>query len=48
MNNFRTAIVEKVFHKIDINRNGVLDVDDIMELYNVEKHPDYVIIIQII
>ncbi len=41
MNNFRVAMVEKVFQKIDINKNGVLDVHDIMELYNVERHPDY-------
>lgn len=41
MNEFRQKIVDKVFDKLDRNGNGIIEVDDIEDLYRVEKHPEY-------
>ena len=40
MNNARKALVKRAFDKLDRNRNGVIEVDDIKELYNAKNHPD--------
>ena len=42
LNDFRTAIVEKAFRKIDKDSSGLIDIDDIKDLYNAKKHPDVI------
>ncbi len=40
MNQFRTQLVRKAFMKIDINQDGVLDINDIKGSYDASRHPD--------
>ena len=42
LNDFRTALVEKAFRKIDIDSSGFLDIEDIKDVYNASKHPDVI------
>jgi len=42
LNDFRTALVEKAFRKIDKDSSGFIDIDDIKDIYNASKHPDVV------
>jgi Ca2+-binding EF-hand superfamily protein len=42
LNDFRRGIVEKAFRKIDKDGSGVIDIDDIKDLYNASKHPDVI------
>ena len=40
MNDFRVGIVKRVFNKLDKNRNGMVELDDIRNTYNTRNHPD--------
>jgi len=40
MNNFRKELVKRSFEKLDTNRNGTVEVEDIRGVYNTKKHPD--------
>ena len=40
MNDRRVALVEKAFHSIDQNGNGMIEVADIKASFNARKHPD--------
>lgn len=42
LNDFRRGIIEKAFRKIDKDGNGVLDIEDIKDIYNATKHPDVI------
>jgi Ca2+-binding EF-hand superfamily protein len=42
LNDLRRGIIEKAFRKIDKDGSGILDIDDIKDLYNAKKHPDVV------
>ncbi len=42
LNDFRTALVEKAFRKIDKDSSGFLDFEDIKDIYNASKHPDVI------
>lgn len=42
MNDYRRSLVEQAFNKLDLNGNGVIEVDDIKDKYNARKHPDVV------
>jgi Ca2+-binding EF-hand superfamily protein len=42
LNDFRKAIIEKAFRKIDKDSSGFIDIDDIKDLYNAKKHPDVI------
>ena len=42
LNDFRKALVEKAFRKIDKDSSGFLDYDDIKDIYNASKHPDVI------
>ena len=42
LSDLRRGIVEKAFRKIDKDGSGILDIDDIKDLYNASKHPDVV------
>ena len=42
MNDFRKGLVEKAFRKIDKDGSGILDIDDIRDVYNASKHPDVI------
>ena len=36
----RKLWVQRVFSKLDRNSNGIVEVDDIREVYNAKQHPD--------
>ena len=40
MNQFRTQLVKKAYQKIDINGDGILDINDIKGKYDASRHPD--------
>lgn len=39
LNDFRLKIVEKAFQKLDRDLNGVIEVSDLVGVYNASKHP---------
>jgi len=39
LNDYRRALVESAFKKLDRDSNGILEVQDIAGLYNARKHP---------
>lgn len=38
----RAAVVEKAYHKIDKNGDGVIDMNDLVGTYDASKHPDVI------
>jgi Ca2+-binding EF-hand superfamily protein len=42
MNEFRCGLVMKAFKKLDANKNGVIQVDDIQKFYNARMDPNVV------
>ena len=42
LNDFRRGLVQKAFRKIDKNGNGLIELDDIKDTYNAQKHPDVI------
>lgn len=42
LNDYRRALVEKAFRKIDKDSSGFIEIDDIKDLYNASKHPDVI------
>lgn len=42
LNDYRKALVEKAFRKIDRDASGYIEIDDIKDLYNATKHPDVI------
>lgn len=40
MNQFRTNLVVKVYKSIDVNEDGVLDIEDLKGRYDASKHPE--------
>jgi hypothetical protein len=42
LNDFRKALVEKAFRKIDKDSSGFIDIEDIKDLYNAKKHPEVI------
>ena len=42
LNDFRKALVEKAFRKIDKDSSGLIEYDDIKDIYNATKHPDVI------
>lgn len=40
MNQFRTGFVRKAYSKLDKDRSGILDIEDIKGTYNAKNHPD--------
>lgn len=41
MNSFRQRIVDQAFSKMDKNGNGKVEIDDLIDIYNVDKHPEF-------
>ena len=42
LNDFRRGLVEKAFRKIDRDGSGLIEIDDIKDLYNASKHPEVI------
>lgn len=42
LNDFRRALVEKAFRKLDKDSNGFIELEDIKGIYNASKHPDVI------
>jgi len=40
LNSFRKGLVDQAWNKLDKDRNGVLDIDDIRDVYSAKQHPD--------
>jgi Ca2+-binding EF-hand superfamily protein len=40
MNPFRKGMVKKAFDKLDNNKNGIIELDDIKSFYNAKMHPE--------
>jgi len=40
MTAFRKALVRRAFDKLDQNKNGIIEIDDIKSFYNAKFHPD--------
>lgn len=38
----RLALVKKAFAKLDKDGSGVVDIDDIRDVYNTSRHPDVI------
>jgi Ca2+-binding EF-hand superfamily protein len=38
----RLALVKRAFAKLDKDHSGIVDIDDIKDLYSTTKHPDYI------
>ena len=39
LNDYRRGLVERAFQKLDRDCNGVIEVQDIVGIYNAKKHP---------
>ena len=42
MNQFRRSLAEKAFRLMDKDKSGVLNIDDIKDVYNAKKHQDVI------
>jgi Ca2+-binding EF-hand superfamily protein len=42
MNSFRKRLVLQAFKKIDRDGSGVVDYNDIKDIYNAKRHPDVI------
>jgi Ca2+-binding EF-hand superfamily protein len=42
MNEKRRGIVMKAFCKLDMDKSGVIDINDIKDVYNAKQHPDVI------
>lgn len=40
MSPFRKGMVKKAFDKLDENKNGIIEIDDIKAYYNAKQHPE--------
>lgn len=40
MGPFRKDLIKRVFKKLDINENGIIDIEDVKSCYNARNHPD--------
>lgn len=40
MNAFRKRYIKMAYDKLDVNRDGLVKLDDIAKLYDASKHPD--------
>ena len=40
LNEFRTSYIKKAYDKLDVNKDGLVTLEDIAKLYDVSKHPD--------
>lgn len=40
MGPFRKDLIKRVFKKLDINDNGIIDIEDVKSCYNARNHPD--------
>ena len=40
MNPQRQQLVQRAFQKLDRNGNGIVELDDLKNLYNAKHHPD--------
>jgi Ca2+-binding EF-hand superfamily protein len=38
----RLALVKKAFIKLDKDGSGIVDIDDIKDVYNASRHPDVI------
>ena len=42
MNDFRRTIAKKAFNILDKDRSGIINIDDVRQVYNAKKHPEVI------
>jgi hypothetical protein len=42
LNEGRKALIAQAFDKLDVNKNGAVELNDIASLYDASEHPDVV------
>ena len=42
MNKRRECVVKAAFHKLDLDKSGTLQIDEIKSAYNAKAHPDVI------
>jgi len=40
MNSFRKSLVNQAFNKLDKDKSGVINIEDLRGVYNAKQHPD--------
>jgi Ca2+-binding EF-hand superfamily protein len=40
MNPFRESLVRRAFRTLDLNNDGAIDMEEIMNKYNFDNHPE--------
>jgi len=40
LNDFRRGYIRQAYDKLDVNKDGLVTLDDIAKLYDVSQHPD--------
>ena len=40
LNEFRTGYIKQAYDKLDVNKDGLVTLEDIAKLYDVSQHPD--------
>jgi Ca2+-binding EF-hand superfamily protein len=42
LNDFRKRLIRQAYDKLDVNKDGLVKLDDIMKIYDVSQHPDVI------
>jgi Ca2+-binding EF-hand superfamily protein len=40
LNDYRISWIKKAYEKLDVNKDGLVKLDDIAKIYDVSKHPE--------
>lgn len=40
LNDFRKTLIRAAYDKLDVNKDGLVKLDDIAKIYDVSQHPD--------
>lgn len=42
MNQFRKNLVKQAFTKLDSDGSGIVEIDEVKQIYNASRHPDVI------
>lgn len=42
LNEGRVALIKQAYDKLDVNKNGLVELNDIASLYDATQHPDFI------
>ena len=40
LNEFRLGYIRQAYDKLDVNKDGLVTLDDVAKLFSVDEHPD--------